>query len=90
VGVRPARCGQLPVGPADTAPDAGRADTSSKDGSGGSFMPCHKEGQAFGHHLLIAHVVPIFVSGLQQDGEEIIPLYRMIAPLVNKAPNAMA
>ena len=32
----------------------------------------------------------IFVSGLQQDGEEIIPLYRRVASLVYEAPNAIA
>ena len=53
-------------------------------------MPCHKEGQAFGHHLLITHEFTIFVSGLQQDGEEIITLYRIVASLVYEAPNAIA
>ena len=32
----------------------------------------------------------IFVSGLQEDGEEIITLGRRVASLVNEAPNAIA
>jgi len=60
------------------------------EGSGGGFMPCHKEGQALGHHLLIAHGLVIFVSGLQQDGEKIIALCRVVAPLINEALNAVA
>src|SRR5260370_5565530 len=34
------------------------------ESGGGCFMTCAKEGQALGQHLLIAHGVAIFVSGL--------------------------
>lgn len=57
---------------------------------GGRFMTCYKEVQAFSHHLFIAHGLAIFVSDLQQDGEEVISLCRAVTPLVNEAPNAVA
>src|SRR5260370_16173216 len=64
--------------------------TGSAERGGGCFMTCTKEGQALGHHLLIAHGVAILVSGLQQYGEEVIALYRIVAPLVDEALNAIA
>ena len=56
----------------------------------GCFMPCTKERQALGHQLFITHGVTIFVSGLQQDGDEVIALGRVVAPFVDETLNAAA
>ncbi len=58
------------------------------------LIPFHNSALAgsptFGHHLLIAHELAIFVSGPQQDGEEVITLCRGVTPLVNEASKAIA
>src|SRR5207248_2736349 len=53
------------------------------------LMTSTKEGRALSHQLAIAHRLPVFVPRLQQDREEIIALYGIVAPLLNKARNAL-
>lgn len=53
-------------------------------------MSSQKEDQAFVHHLLITHGVPIFVSGLQEYGEDVIPLCRFAASLIHEMSKAIA
>src|SRR5215469_9211752 len=52
-------------------------------------MPSQKEDQAFISHLLITHGLAILVSGLQEDGKDIIPLAGVTAPLVNEASQGL-